>query len=160
MKCRRGWRGAIQLMLDRADAVLMDLSNLSDRNQGCAWDLGQLLDRVPLSQLTLLVNDSTDLVCLPRIMRAGDVPELSQSEQSRDRTAARSHRRTAARQPKESFFEWRRRQDNRLDPIQLTAWGAARRRCWTRTTDHLLRSLTALPNTVIIRRIFLQEKAI
>lgn len=119
------WRGAIQLMLDRADAVLMDLSSLSDTNQGCAWELGQLLDRVPLSRVTLLVNDSTDLVCLRRILNHA-VQQMSRDSPNRNNPAAAWQQvrigGLAARQPKESFFDWRRRQDSRLDPMQLAAW--------------------------------------
>ena len=62
------WQLAVRGMMDRADAVVMDLSSLSPTNQGCAWEIGQLLDRVPLLRVTLLVNDSTDLKCLQTLL--------------------------------------------------------------------------------------------
>jgi hypothetical protein len=64
------WQLAVRGMMDGADAVAMDLSSLSPTNQGRAWEIGQLLDRAPLSRVTLLVNDSTDLQCLQTILDA------------------------------------------------------------------------------------------
>jgi hypothetical protein len=39
----------------------MDLSGLSPSNQGCTYELGQLIDRVPTSRFILLVDATTDL---------------------------------------------------------------------------------------------------
>lgn len=119
------WRQAIQAMLARADAVLMDLSSLSVQNQACAWELGELLDRVPLSKVTLLINESTDLNCLR------DIPDNTAK-----RMAASSPNRNnpltkwqlvkigglSARQPNESYHHWKRRMDLRLDSMKLAGW--------------------------------------
>jgi hypothetical protein len=119
------WREAILGMLKRADVVLMDLSSLSLQNQGCAWELGQLLDHVPLRQVTLLVNDSTDLACLRSILERAAARMSPDSPNWNQPDAAWQLIRVgglSARQPNESFYDWQRRTDHRLDPNTLTAW--------------------------------------
>src|SRR5215210_2082032 len=116
------WRPAIRRMLDRADVVLMDLSSLSPTNQGCAWELGLLLDRVPLPRVTLLVNDSTDLECLQAILDAAARRIAANSPNRDNATAVWQLVRIgglAARLPHESHFAWKRRIDHRLDPAVL-----------------------------------------
>jgi hypothetical protein len=119
------WQTAILAMLERADAVLMDLSSLSFERQGCAWELGQLLGRVPLANITLLVNDSTDLVCLRSILDAAaeqlepDSPNLGDPPPFWQLVRIGG---LQARLPTESFYDWRRRLDSRLDPGLLTGW--------------------------------------
>jgi hypothetical protein len=117
------WRQAIQATLDRADAVLMDLSSLSMKNQGCAWELGQLLDRVPLANVTLLVNDSTDLECLRGILDKA-AQHIAPDSPNRDNAAWQLIRigGLSQRQPDEDYYGWKRRLDDRLDPTLLTAW--------------------------------------
>lgn len=116
------WRLAIRRMLDRADVVVMDLSSLSPTNQGCAWELGLLLDRVPLSRVTLLVNDSTDLECLQAILDAA-ARRIAANSPNRDNAAAVWQLirigGLAKRRRDESHFEWKRRIDHRLDPTVL-----------------------------------------
>jgi len=111
-------------MLDRADAVLMDLSSLSFERQGCAWELGQLLDRVPLSKVTLLVNDNTDMRCLRQILETA-AQRMPAGSPNRNSTAAWqliSIGGLSARQPNQSYHDWKRRLDQRLDSVQLAAW--------------------------------------
>jgi len=121
----RTWQLAVRGMMDRADAVVMDLSSLSPTNQGCAWEIGQLLDRVPLSRVTLLVNDSTDLECLQAILDAA-ARRVAANSPNRDDPAAvwRLVRigGLAARQPSESYFDWKRRTDTRLEPEVLAGF--------------------------------------
>ena len=116
------WRLAICTMLDRGDAVLMDLSSLAPDNQGCAWELGQLLDRVPLARVTLLVNNSTDLDCLQQILDAA-ARRIAADSPNRDDDQARWRLvrigGLSQRGAHESHFEWRRRIDHRLDPLLL-----------------------------------------
>jgi hypothetical protein len=119
------WQLAVRGMMDRADAVLMDLSSLSPTNQGCAWEIGQLLDRVPLSRVTLLVNDSTDLECLQAILDAAARRVAANSPNRDDPTAVWRLVRIgglAARQPDESYFDWKRRTDTRLEPEVLAGF--------------------------------------
>jgi hypothetical protein len=119
------WRQAILAMLDRADAVLMDLSSLSVERQGCAWELGQLLNRVPLAKVSLLVNDSTDLECLRSILNDAAEHMPSDSPNCSDPPPTWQLIRIGglqARLPSESFYEWKRRLDVRLDPMLLARW--------------------------------------
>jgi len=55
------WRGALTALLEASDCVLMDLRGFSARNQGCVFELEQLLLRVPLASVVLVVDDGTDL---------------------------------------------------------------------------------------------------
>lgn len=118
------WQEAVKLMLDRADAVLMDLSSLSFERQGCAWELGQLLNRVPLSKITLLVNDNTDMTCLRQILEraAQHMPEDSPNRNGAEAWQLISIGGLSARQPQQSYHDWKRRLDQRLDSVQLAAW--------------------------------------
>jgi hypothetical protein len=119
------WQPAIQFLLDRVDAVAIDLSSFAPEHQGSAWELGQLLDRVPLSKVTLLVNDSTDLNCLGDILDAAKETMAANSPNSDDPSARWQLIRIgglSARQPNESYYEWKRRMDRHLDSSQLLAW--------------------------------------
>ena len=119
------WQPAIQFLLAQADAVMIDLSNFATEHQGSAWELGQLLDRVPLRNVTLLVNDSTDLNCLRNIL---DAAKQTMAETSPNRSDAAARWQLirigglSARQPNESYYEWKRRMDRHLDSNQLLAW--------------------------------------
>jgi len=118
------WQEAVKVMLDRADVVLMDLSSLSFERQGCAWELGQLLNRVPLSKITLLVNDNTDMACLRQILEsaAQQMPENSPNRNNAAAWQLISIGGLSARQPEQSYYDWKRRLDQRLDSVQLAAW--------------------------------------
>lgn len=54
------WRPVVQQLATRADGVLMDLQGFRSGNDGCAWELGQLLERVNLNKVLLLTNEETD----------------------------------------------------------------------------------------------------
>lgn len=54
------WRDAVLRLAAQADAVLMDLRSYGRGNDGCAWEIGQLLHHVPLQRVLLLVDGSTD----------------------------------------------------------------------------------------------------
>jgi hypothetical protein len=145
------WQLAIIGMLDRADAVVMDLSSLGPKNQGCAWELSRLLHYVPLARVTLLINDSTDLDVLRTLLSkaAESIPVGSPNAGAPVlnvnllRIGGLSQR-----LDHESYHEWLRRCDSRLDPFALTG--------------HLLRTATpyrAEPNYAqwkgVLRRILL-----
>jgi uncharacterized membrane protein len=118
------WQVAVQGLLDRSDAVVMDLTALSPANAGCAWELDQLLDRVPLSRVTLLVNDDTDLDCLHGILAACAARIAASSPNLADPKAQWRVLRIggyAKRQGAESHFQWRRRLSRRLDATLLSA---------------------------------------
>lgn len=118
------WQEAVKRMLARADVVLMDLSSLSVERQGCAWELGQLLDHVPLEKVTLLVNDNTDMDCLRGILEsaADRMPEDSPNRREGVAWQLISIGGLSARQPEQSYYDWKRRLDQRLDSEQLAAW--------------------------------------
>jgi len=54
------WQMTMQKLADRSDAVLMDLRSFSNSNQGCIYELSQLINIVPLDRLNLVIDDSTD----------------------------------------------------------------------------------------------------
>jgi hypothetical protein len=116
------WKRAILTMLDRADAVVMDLSSLSPANQGCAWELEQLMQRVPLQRVVLLVNDSTNLDTLRTILEAGAARLTSDSPNAGRATLEWNVIRIgglSARLETESYHEWLRRSDLRLEAMPL-----------------------------------------
>jgi hypothetical protein len=54
------WRAAVVGLMDRADAVLMDLRDFSTKRAGCAFELQQLGRRLDARHLVLAVDSSTD----------------------------------------------------------------------------------------------------
>jgi hypothetical protein len=64
------WKRALQAMLDDADAVVMDLSSFNEERRGCAYELGKLIEHVPLRRFILLVNARTDMPYLRRTLDA------------------------------------------------------------------------------------------
>jgi hypothetical protein len=54
------WRATLQALARSSDAVLMDLRAFSRERSGCIYELGQLLELVPLRHITLLVDRTTD----------------------------------------------------------------------------------------------------
>ena len=54
------WRAAVVGLMDRADAVLMDLREFSAKRAGCAFELQQLGQRLEPGRLVLTVDDTTD----------------------------------------------------------------------------------------------------
>ena len=54
------WRAAVVGLMDRADAVLMDLREFSAKRAGCAFELQQLGQRIEAGRLVLAVDDTTD----------------------------------------------------------------------------------------------------
>ena len=54
------WRAAVVGLMDRADAVLMDLRDFSKKRAGCAFELQQLGQRLDPRRLVLAVDDTTD----------------------------------------------------------------------------------------------------
>lgn len=147
------WRAAVAILLDRADAVVMDLTGLCPERQGCAWELRQLLYRVPLQRVTLLVNDSTDLDCLRGILEeaARALPPTSPNAADPAARWQLVHMGgLSERQPGESHDDWLRRSDQRLDPRQLTArlWRSAQPRRHSPPADAAPRLAAALRRRV------------
>ncbi len=53
------WRPAVRKMLAAADVVLMDLRGFSEKRQGSAYELGELVDFYPVDRLLFLVDAAT-----------------------------------------------------------------------------------------------------
>jgi len=74
------WQLAMRRLAASADAVLMDLRSFSAANQGCLYELQQLIDIVPLDRVLFLIDESTDREILERSLlglwtrAAGDSP--------------------------------------------------------------------------------------
>lgn len=62
------WRDALDALVDTTDLVLMDLTSFGEKNQGCAYELGVLIDRVPASRFVLVVDGTTDIRLLTRLL--------------------------------------------------------------------------------------------
>jgi hypothetical protein len=63
------WQATMVKLAAGADAVLMDLRSFSPSNQGCVFELQQLLDCVPLDRVVFLADDTTDRPFLERVLR-------------------------------------------------------------------------------------------
>jgi hypothetical protein len=62
------WQPTVQALLDTSDRVLMDVRSLSERNQGCRYELEQLVWRLPSDALVLVVDQGTDVGRLGTIL--------------------------------------------------------------------------------------------
>jgi hypothetical protein len=54
------WQETMRRLAGRCDAVLMDLRGFAPSNAGCLYEIGQLLDGVPLGRVVFLVDETTD----------------------------------------------------------------------------------------------------
>jgi hypothetical protein len=76
------WKEALRSLLDRSTFVLMDLRGFHPGNQGCIFEIEQLLEHVPLTQLAFLTDATTDLPFLKKTFLAvwdrlpADAPNL------------------------------------------------------------------------------------
>ena len=62
------WKETMRSLAAGADAVLMDLRSFSSSNQGCIFELQQLLDSVPLPRIVFLIDAHTDRAFLERVL--------------------------------------------------------------------------------------------
>lgn len=77
------WQMTMHALAVESDAVLMDLRSFSPANQGCTYELAQLLNSVPLGQVLFLVDTTTDEAFLRATqLRAWD--QLSTRSPNRD----------------------------------------------------------------------------
>lgn len=63
------WQYAMRSLAAGADAILMDLRSFSPSNQGCLYELEQLLISVSLDRIVFLIDDSTDQAFLERALQ-------------------------------------------------------------------------------------------
>ncbi|MEO8836262.1 MAG: hypothetical protein ABI364_05950 [Caldimonas sp.] len=68
------WRATVVELIERADAVLMDLRAFTAERHGCEFELGELAARSDPARVVLLVDASTDLGLLARSVPPGSAP--------------------------------------------------------------------------------------
>jgi hypothetical protein len=74
------WQSVLLRLLSDSDVVLMDLRGFTPQRQGCVFELHRLVDAVPLGRILLLVDQTTDVPFLARVLqvawehRAPDTP--------------------------------------------------------------------------------------
>jgi hypothetical protein len=65
------WQSVLRRLARESDLVLMDLRGFTSTNQGCIFELNELLDAVSLRHLLLLVDDTTDEAFLTQVLQHG-----------------------------------------------------------------------------------------
>jgi len=70
------WRRAVMRLGPASDVVLMDLRGFSLQNEGCAFELAYLVQRVTLPRVVLVVDRRTDFQALEQVVHAAwaDLP--------------------------------------------------------------------------------------
>ncbi len=63
------WQDTMRQLAAGADVVLMDLRSFSVSNQGCIFELEQLLDSISLERVVFLLDDSTDRKFLEQVLQ-------------------------------------------------------------------------------------------
>jgi hypothetical protein len=58
------WKATFTGLLQRSDAILLDLSGFGAKNAGAAYELGRLLGSRPLGSFVLITDRKTDMDCL------------------------------------------------------------------------------------------------
>jgi hypothetical protein len=73
------WQMVMRRLANDAEVALMDLRSFSPANQGCLYELQQLLSAVPLEHIVLLVDGQTDRAFLEHtLMRQwSEIPAMS-----------------------------------------------------------------------------------
>ncbi len=54
------WKAVLHRLADESQAVLMDLRGFTQRHKGCAFEIHELLNVVPLGRIVLVVDATTD----------------------------------------------------------------------------------------------------
>jgi hypothetical protein len=62
------WRACVDTLATRSDVVLMDLRSFSAANRGCEFELGLLLEHVALEKIIFLIDTSTDVTHLEKVL--------------------------------------------------------------------------------------------
>jgi len=63
------WRLALSRLVGGSDVVLMDLRGFSSQNAGIIFEIGELMDLVPLEQVLLIVDGTTDELFLRQTLQ-------------------------------------------------------------------------------------------
>jgi hypothetical protein len=84
------WQATVVELMDRADAVIMDLRGLTEQNRGCEFELDQLAARVDPERIVLVVDERTDREFVERTFLArgaGRLPQVLRMDRERAREA-------------------------------------------------------------------------
>jgi hypothetical protein len=63
------WQPTMRRLAQKSDAILMDLRSFSRDNRGCAYELRELLDGVPVDRIVLVIDATTDRALLEAMLR-------------------------------------------------------------------------------------------
>jgi len=86
--CRdSSWQATVVQLIERADAVVMDLRGYGPQRAGCAFELGELARRRRPEQVVLLVDASTDRSHLQPLLEAAGAPPTQVDMPKGDRHA-------------------------------------------------------------------------
>jgi len=64
------WQETVVTLMKESDLVAMDLRGFTAERQGCIFELGALVNNVPLERVVLLVDDSTDMPLLRQTLES------------------------------------------------------------------------------------------
>jgi hypothetical protein len=64
------WSYAVMRLAPKADVVLMDLRGFTRKNLGCVFELGWIVQHIPLSRIVLLTDASSDDQALGHVAQA------------------------------------------------------------------------------------------
>ncbi len=79
------WKLALTSLVKRCDVVLMDLRGLCPKNNGCVYELNELINAAPLQQVVLVIDNTTDYSFLENTLKQmwqdirADSPNISLS---------------------------------------------------------------------------------
>ena len=62
------WKQTVTRLMGQSDLVLMDLRAFASERKGCTFELGALIDGVPLGRVALLIDQTTDEPVLRRTL--------------------------------------------------------------------------------------------
>lgn len=65
------WQMVLGELVQKSDAVMMDLRGFTPVNRGCVYEIEELLARVPLVRLLLIADETTDRGFLEETLRQG-----------------------------------------------------------------------------------------
>ena len=54
------WKAGVNMLLDRADLVVLDLSGLMPGNEGTRYELQRIIDRIPIERVVFLADGRSD----------------------------------------------------------------------------------------------------
>ena len=79
------WKTVLARLAGDCDVVLMDLRGFTSSNAGCIFEIGALMNSVPLGQVVFVIDRTTDEALLENILRDAWT-QLARSSPNRDHT--------------------------------------------------------------------------